>query len=393
MIEDGVISSLKNQAKNLSDQIINWRRLFHSMPELKMETPLTEQAIIKELEKLGVSEIRSGVGGHGVVAVIRGNACDETIAIRSDCDGLPIKEETSLPFRSTNGNMHACGHDAHVATALGAVKLIIDNKRYLNCNVKFIFQPYEEGDGGAKLMLADGVLENPKVDEIIAMHVNVDPCKDYVLGDVLISNKPTSAGIYAYEATFMGKQSHVCNSHTAINPVHCACTAVSEIAKISKLNSEVVNAVTIINGGVRNNVIPETCAISGSIRSFNDVLHKQTIDKVNSILEEVAKDFDCKLNVKTTIDLMPMKIDLGVYERFENVVNAMYPSRNAIQLKERDLIGEDFARFSHKVPAMHFFFHVKKRGESYPLHSPKFDIDDSVLYKASAILAGFTLLR
>ncbi len=387
------IDQLKAQAKDISQEIIEYRRQFHKIPELKMETPLTENAICQVLKKLGVDEIKSGVGGHGVVAIVCGKETGKTVAIRSDCDGLPIKEETSLSFKSTNGNMHACGHDAHVAITLGAVKLIVQNRDKIKGKIKFIFQPYEEGDGGAKLMLADGVLDNPKVDEIIGMHVHVTSSKDYLLGDVLISKEPTSAGIYAYEATFIGEQSHVCNSHTAINPIHCACTVVSEIAKISRQNKEVVNAVTVINGGTRNNIIPETCTISGSIRSFDKNLHNQTIDKVNAILSEVANNFNCKLQVKVVINLMPMKIDFDVYERFKKIVNIMYPERNAIELEKNDLIGEDFARFSNLVPATHFFFHVKPNGESYPLHHPKFDVDETILYKASAVLAGYALIK
>ena len=393
MDNNDLIFSIKNQAESFSQEIVNLRRQFHKIPELKMDTVLTEELIVKTLKDYGVDDIRQGVGGHGVVAVIRGDLAGKTIAIRSDCDGLPVTEETNLPFKSTNGNMHACGHDAHTAIALGAVKLILQNKHNLKGSVKFIFQPYEEGDGGAKLMIADGVLENPKIDEIIAMHVHVKPNDNYLLGDILISYKPTSAGIYAYQAIFKGEQSHVCNSLTAVNSIHAACTAVAEIAKISKQSPEVINAVTIINGGVRNNIIPEVCAISGSIRSFNDKLHKESISKVHSILNAVAKDLGCQVEIKATIDLSPMKIDKSVYERFKNVVNVMYPERNAVELEERDLIGEDFARFSNLVPSTHFFFHAKPNGEYYPLHSPKFDLNENVLYKASAVLVGFALLK
>ena len=385
------ISTLKSQAEQISEQIIGYRRLFHQIPELKMETILTEQNIVKILKDLGVTEVKQGVGGHGVIAIIRGTQGGKTIGVRADCDGLPIKEETDLPFKSTNGNMHACGHDVHTATALGAIQLIMQNKEHLKNDVKFIFQPYEEGGGGAKLMIEDGALQNPKVDEIIAMHVHVKPNENYMVGDVLVSSEPTSAGIYSYEATFEGKQAHVCESFTAINCVHAACTAVAEIAKISKLNKDIVNAVTLVNGGVRNNIIPKSCTISGSIRSFDANLHSGAIEQTNAILKECANRFGCTVEVNVQVDLVPMKIDQNVYNKFKNVVNKIYVERGAVEVVERDLIGEDFASFSKLVPATHFFLHAKPDGEYYPLHNPKFDVKEEVLHKASAVLAGFAL--
>ena len=386
------ISILKNQAEQISGQIIEYRRLFHKIPELKMETILTEQNIVKILKDLGVTEVKQGVGGHGVIAIIRGTQGKKTIGIRADCDGLPIKEETDLPFKSTNGNMHACGHDTHTAIALGAVKLLIQNKEHLKNDVKFIFQPYEEGGGGAKLMIEDGALQNPTLDEIIAMHVHVKPNESYMVGDVLVSSEPTSAGIYSYEAIFTGKQAHVCESFTAINCVHAACTAVAEIAKISKLNKDIVNAITLANGGVRNNIIPKSCTISGSIRSFDANLHNKAIEQTNAILQECASKFGCTVEVNVQVDLVPMKIDQNVYNKFKNVVNKIYVERGAVEVVERDLIGEDFASFSKLVPATHFFLHAKKDGEYYPLHNPKFDVKEEVLHKASAVLAGFALI-
>ena len=383
--------SIKSQAEQISEQIIGYRRLFHQIPELKMETILTEQNIVKILKDLGVTEIKQGVGGHGVIAIIRGTQGGKTIGVRADCDGLPIKEETNLEFKSTNGNMHACGHDVHTATALGAVQLIIQNKEHLKYDVKFIFQPYEEGGGGAKLMIEDGAMQNPAVDEIIAMHVHVKPNENYKVGDVLVSSEPTSAGIYSYEATFEGKQAHVCESFTAINCVHAACTAVAEIAKISKSNKDVVNAVTLVSGGVRNNIIPKSCTISGSIRSFDAKLHNDAIAKFNQIVNDSASKFGCTVSVKKVVDLVPMNINKTVYEKFKNIVNNMFSTRGAVEVVDKDLIGEDFATFSNLAPATHFFLHAKPQGEYYPLHNAKFDVDESVLHKASAVLAAFAL--
>ena len=147
------MQEIQKRAREIENEIITWRRELHAMPELKMETVKTESYIVTQLEKIGVDEIRSGIGGHGVSALIRGSLPGKCLGIRADCDGLPIREETGLPFASQNGNMHACGHDAHTAMGLGAAKLLAENRHRLKGTVKLIFQPYEEGDRGASLML------------------------------------------------------------------------------------------------------------------------------------------------------------------------------------------------------------------------------------------------
>ncbi len=309
------VVSVRKRGEEIKNDIITWRRVLHAMPELRMETPKTEAQIIQFLKEIGITDIRSGVGGHGICALLQGALPGKCLAIRADCDGLPVQEETGLPFASSNGNMHACGHDAHTAIALGAAKLLVENQRKLKGSVKFIFQPYEEGDGGASRMIEDGALENPKVDAIIALHNHCTPDEDYLPGDILTVNAPTSANIFAYEATFRGTQAHVCLSHTAVNAVHMACDAVARIAKIPP-EKEVVNAVTVICGGVRNNVIPETCTIAGSIRSFDTKLHSKARCQVMDILHTVAAAYGGEVEIVPTIDLMATEIDNDLYNRF-----------------------------------------------------------------------------
>lgn len=383
--------SLRKRGAEIRDDIIRWRRTIHAWPELKMDTPKTEAFIIKTLQEIGVEEIRSGVGGHGVCAVIRGELPGKCLAIRADCDGLPIKEETGLPFASQNGNMHACGHDAHTAMGLGAAKLLMEHRHHLRGTVKLIFQPYEEGDRGASLMMEDGVLENPHVDAIIALHNNCTPDDDYRLGDVLVIDEPTSANIYAYEATFHGPGSHVCLSRKTPSPVYMACDAVSQIAALAEPGPETVNAVTIIQGGARNNIVPDTCTIAGSIRAFDAGLHRIMRNQVGVILQQAARDRNGTVDVKTTIDLMGTEIDHDLYKRFCETVDAMYPEQPSRPLKSREMIGEDFARFANKVPALYFFLHTRPAGSCYPLHNPRFDVDEQVLDKGSVLFAAFSL--
>ena len=382
--------ALRRRAEEIQDDIIRYRRALHACPELQMQTPKTEALIIKFLEEIGVREIRSGVGGHGVCAVIRGALAGKCLAIRADCDGLPIKEETGLPFASENGNMHACGHDAHTAIALGAAKLLMENRHRLKGTVKLIFQPYEEGDGGARLMIEDGALKDPPVDAIVALHNHCTPDESYRPGDILVTSEPISANIFSYEATFLGEPSHICLSNKAKNPVYMACRAVSKIAAMDK-GSETVNAVSMIHGGVRNNIIPETCTVSGSIRAFDKVEHARIKAEVFAIINEAAASFGGRAEIKTTIDLMGTENDGALYKSLCRAVEKVYPERPALPLKERELIGEDFARFASLVPGFYFKLYTKPEGADFPLHHPKFDVNESVLYRGSAAFAALAL--
>lgn len=368
----------------IARDVIAWRRALHAMPELRMDTPKTEAYIADQLRLLGAEDIRTGVGGHGVTAWIRGALPGKTLAIRADCDGLPIREETGLPFASQNGNMHACGHDAHSAMLLGAAKLLLAHRHRLRGCVKLIFQPFEEGDGGAKAMLADGVLEG--VDAIIALHNHVTPDEDYLPGDILVTEGPSSANIFAYEATYRAPGGHVAHSRSIPNPVHMACNAVAQIAALPEPGPETVCAVTVVSGGTRNNILPTECTVAGSVRAFDPALQHILRRQVTDILESCGE-----VELKTTIDVMSTAIDRSLLCRFRAIADRLYPERGCRQLKKRDMIGEDFARYAAQVPGMFFFLHDRPEGACYPLHHPKFDVNEAVLHKGSALFAAFAL--
>ena len=162
--------NIVNEVKGIQEQIIAWRRELHQFPETGHDIPKTAAYISEKLDELGI-EYRANVGGHGIVALIKGEKDGKTIALRADMDALAVEEKTELSFASTNGNMHACGHDGHMAMLLGAAKIINSHKNEIEGNVKLIFQPAEEGPGGAKPMINDGALLNPKVDAAISIHV------------------------------------------------------------------------------------------------------------------------------------------------------------------------------------------------------------------------------
>ena len=382
---------LRTESEALQDKLVSYRRVLHEHPELKMECPWTEEKIVSYLKVIGAEEIRKGIGGHGVCCVIRGAYPGKCLGIRADCDGLPIREETGLPFASVNGNMHACGHDAHTAMALGAAELLIRHKQDLKGCVKVFFQPFEEGDGGASRMIADGVLENPHVDAVIGLHNGCNINAPYVSGDILVTPEPTSANIFAYKAVFHGTGAHVCWSHESINPVYMACEATLKIRDLLPPGSRSINAVTIIQGGVRNNIIPDTCTIEGSIRSFDRAEHLLLRDGAKKVVEEIAKKYGGSFDFITNIDLMNTVNDRAMFESFCTMANRMYPEQGCRLLDPVPMIGEDFARYTALIPGLYFMLCAKKKGAKYPHHNPKFDLDEAVFSKGSALFAGYAL--
>lgn len=387
---------VKAEAKKIEAEIIAMRRELHQCPELRMEMDQTEKLILSYLKKIGITEVRSGIGGKGIAAVIRGKSDSPCLGIRADCDGLPIKEETGLPFASKNGNMHACGHDAHTAMALGAAKILFEHRDELPYTVKFIFQPYEEGGGGAKPMIADGVLENPHVDAMIALHTGSVFGTAYAGGNVVSHPRFMTFNITAFRATFLGKGSHVSTPHLSKDPVFAACSAVTQIQQIVSRNrnpgSPSIAAVTMIHGGVRNNIIPEECTIEGSIRSLDPEEQKMLYRRLEEICRGTAMASGIDVKVEQVFNVPGTQIDRTMYDKFRAIAPKIVGEENVFELDEHTPTGEDFSFFSIERPSL-YFFHCSKYAdrENYPHHHPKFDIDESHLWSGTALFVQFAL--
>ena len=383
---------LLQEATRMADDLIIWRRHIHQNPELRMDTPKTEVYICEVLRQIGMEEIRSGIGGHGVAAVIHGAKPGKCLGIRVDCDALPIVEDTGLPFASKNGAMHACGHDAHTAAGLGAAKLLWGHRDALTGSVKLIFQPYEEGDGGAKAMIADGVMENPHVDAMIGFHTGCIMGDQYDNGDIVFTDQPDSANIYAFRATFRGESAHVCSPQRGVDAIFMACSAVMNLQEIMNRerdpNETAILSVNTIHGGQRNNVVADSCTIEGTVRTFHNATHKYYVNRLQEICSSVAAMMRGSVTFETTIDVMATQIDRELYETFAAVAAGMGPVTRYSPVAPS---GEDFARFADLVPAMHFFVCSKPDGVCYPHHHPKFDINENTLPLSAALFAAFGL--
>jgi amidohydrolase len=388
--------NIRNEAEMLRDRIVGWRRALHQIPELQGDTVETEAMIAGTLREIGIEEVRTGVGGHGVTALIRGALPGKCLGIRADCDALPIREETGLPFASRNGCMHACGHDAHTAMALGAARLLSAKRGELRGSVKFIFQPYEEGGQGALSMIRDGVLRDPAVDALIALHIGNIMGTEYESGDVILTSAPSSANIYGFSAVFRGKGTHLASLDQGVSPLPMASRAVLLLEKMDReeraRGGHSAAAVTVVRGGVRNNIVPDECVIEGSIRSFDRGKHLEFIARYQEECRKIAEECGGTVRFETVTDVPCTENAPALYRRFREAAASVVSPEHLKTLGKAPLMGEDFAYFSEEVPSLYFYYCSKPAdGPCYPHHHAKFDISEADLPLGSALFAEFAL--
>lgn len=388
--------NVKQAAMDLQDQVTAWRRELHQCPELKLETIETEKIILRALKEIGIEEVRSGIGGHGVAAIIRGSQPGKCLGIRADCDGLPMTEETGLPFASKNGNMHACGHDAHTAMALGVAKLLHENRDKLKGVVKMVFQPGEEGGGGAEAMIEDGVLQNPTVDAMISHHSGTSRFEEVGPAQVGWTYDPSSFYITGFRAVFHGKSAHVAEPHLAIDPVIMGCYAVTQMQAIlsrEKMPCKPgICAVTVFKAGEKNNIIPDSCYIEGSIRSNNKDDQAYYIRRTREIFESVASSMQGSVDFDLPHILDATENDPEMVRKFVKTAGKALGEENVIEVKIPIPGGEDFCEFSKAVPSV-YYYHGGNFGDDrdFPQHNPKFDINENTLWSGVAALSQFAL--
>ncbi|MDD2454277.1 MAG: amidohydrolase [Synergistales bacterium] len=390
------MKDILEEAGSMSEEITAWRRHLHEIPELGLETPKTAAFIVQELKKMGVGNIREKIGGWGVAAVIEGALPGKVLAIRADCDALPIKEETGLPFASKSGLMHACGHDAHTAMALGAAKLLLANRDKLAGTVKFIFQPAEENVQGAKAMIDDGVMENPAVDAVIGLHTG---ClwKEIGPGEIGVRFGSLMAAVDRFIITFKGKGGHGATPHLTVDPVTMTSTAVLELQTIlsrelSPLDPAVLT-IGRIEGGRAFNIIAESCTIEGTVRTLSPETRAFVEERIRAIASRVAEGMRGEAEVKYESGPPALINDRDFTKKFQEFAAELAGADKVKEISEPTMGGEDVAFFLEKVPGT-FFVHGScnpEKGQVYPHHNPKFDIDEDTLPLGSALFAGFAL--
>ncbi len=376
-------------AESLFKYTQDLRRDFHAHPELGFHEIRTSGIVARELTSLGL-DVQTGVGGTGVVAQLKGPKPGKVVLARADMDALPIQEETGAIYTSKNaGIMHACGHDAHTAILLTVAKLLTAQREHLYGTVKFMFQPAEEGMGGAEKMIEAGVLQKPKVDVALALHVwNEKP-----LGWIGITSGPVMASAEIFKIKIHGKGGHGALPHLAVDPLLAAAQIISALQgivsrNISPLQTAVVSVCTI-HGGDAFNVIPAEVEMTGTIRTFETDVRRLVLEKFERIVHSVAEGMGCQVDVQVDKLTLAAINHPAVTARVQDVARNLFNTYE-IETNFRTMGSEDFSYIQEKVPGCFFFIGSAnhEKGLDAGHHHPKFDIDEAVLPQGAAFMAA-----
>ena len=383
-------------AARLMPKVIEWRRHLHRYPELGNREVKTAKYVEDHLRRLGI-EVRTGVAKTGVVGILKGAQPGPVIGLRADMDGLPVTERNSLPFASKEtaeyngqkvGVMHACGHDTHVAMLMGTAELLAGMKDKVKGTVVFIFQPAEEGppageEGGAALMVKEGVMDNPKIDAIFGIHIN----SQTPIGQIKYKPGPIMAASDWFSIKIKGRQTHGAYPWAGVDPVAVATQIYTGLQMIVARQSNLPKAPVVItvgrfNAGIRENIIPEEATMAGTIRTLDAEMQRDVHARIRQTAKSIAESMGASVEVSITT-MAPLTYNTPA------LVEKMVPSLYKAAGKENVTLGEwvtgaeDFSEFGTKAPA--FYFNVggmppdKNASTAAPHHTPDFFIDDSRL--------------
>ena len=378
-----------SEAQGLFKYTRSHRRDFHAHPELAFHEFRTAGIVAQELNSLGL-EVNTGFGETGVVALLESGRPGPVVLVRADMDALPVEEETGATYASqTPGVMHACGHDAHTAILLTVARLLHHHRQELAGTVKFVFQPAEEGLGGAEKMIQQGVLENPKVDMALALHVwNEQP-----VGWIGIADGPAMAGAEIFRIKVTGKGGHGAAPHQVVDPLLASAQIVTALQSIVSRNvaplQTAVVSVCTIHGGETFNVIPPSVEMTGTIRTFEAEVRQTVIERFENIVTQVAGGMGCSAEIDLR-QLTPATINQPESAaRLQKVARQLLPDSKVDRANYITMGSEDFAFILEKVPGCFVFVGSanKEKGLDGGHHSPTFDIDESILPQAAGLMA------
>lgn len=383
------------EAKSLFSYTQALRRDFHIHPELGFREVRTGGIVAKELEALGL-EVTKGVGKTGVVGLLEGSKPGPTILLRFDMDALPITEETGAEYSSTNpGVMHACGHDGHTAIGLTVAKILNEHKNELKGNIKFCFQPSEEGTngediGGALMMMRDGVLESPKVEKTLSLHL----WNDKPLGWIHVAQGPVMAGAELFIIKLTGKGGHGAAPDTTIDPVVCAAQIITALQTVVARNVEplkpAVISVTSVHTGTAFNVIPQTAELTGTIRSFDDHVRKLVLERFEKIVRGIASSMDCEVEIIIKQVTAPVINNEEVAASVLDTAKNLFPEIEISNNPYLTMGAEDMGYMQEKADGCYFFIGSAndEKNLNYGHHHPKFDFDEQALINGVALMTS-----
>jgi amidohydrolase len=376
------------QAQTLAEEMSARRRDFHRHPELGFQEFRTSEIVARELNQLGF-EVRTGVGKTGVVGLLEGDKPGPTVLMRFDMDALPIHEANATDYVSeTPGVMHACGHDGHTAMGLAVAKMLMPLRADMAGTLKFVFQPAEEGLGGAEAMVKDGVLSDPRPDRSLSMHV----WNDFPLGWIAATTGACMAASERFVITLQGKGGHGASPYLAKDPVAAAAQIVTALQSIVARNvnaqESAVVSVTAINAGDAFNVIPDTAVLRGTIRTFNPAVRDLILRRVPEIVEGIARAMECPATLELRSVTAAVTNDAAMAAEVRSLAESM-PGVTKVLDDSRTMGSEDMALMMDDIPGCYFFVGSAnaERDLNYPHHHPRFDIDERVLVQGAALMA------
>ncbi len=383
------------QAEELFPYTQALRRDFHMHPELGYQEIRTSGIVAKELEALGL-EVTKGIGKTGVVGYLEGTKPGPTILLRFDMDALPITEDTGATYTSENpGVMHACGHDGHTAIGLTVAKILNQHKNDLAGSIKFCFQPSEEGFNGAEMggnlmMIRDGVLEGPKVEKTLSLHL----WNDKPLGWINVAQGPVMAGAELFNIKLTGKGGHGAAPDTTIDPVVAAAHIITALQAITSRNvpplQAAVISVTAINAGNTFNVIPQTANLLGTIRTFDLDVRKLVLERFEQTAKGVGEAMGCQVEVEIKRVTPAVINNDNVTSSVLNTAQNLFPEAQIDSQNFLTMGAEDMGFMQEKVEGCYFFIGSANHEKhlDYNHHHPKFDFDEQALIKGTALMAA-----
>ena len=401
-------AKLEQQAKEMEAQVIQWRRHFHQFPELSNRETKTGAYIAEHLKKLGI-EVQYPVAKTGVVGLLKGAKPGPVIALRADIDALPVTERNSLPFASKEkttfngqetGIMHACGHDTHTAILMAVAEILSKNKSDLKGTIKFIFQPAEEGapageEGGAYLMVKEGVLENPKVDVIFGMHIqSISP-----LGRITYRPAGLMAASDWFSIKVKGRQAHGSAPWMGIDPIVVSAQIINGLQTIVSRQTELTKEAAVITvgriqSGIRENIIPEEAIMAGTIRTLDESMQNQIHEKIRLTATKIAESAGATAEVTIEKKTPVTYNDIALTEKMIPSLNKAAGTENVIRINA--VTGaEDFAFYQKKVPGFFFFVGAMPPDQDPTKvpshHTPDFMIDERGMLTGLRAMLNLTM--
>ncbi|PPS43328.1 M20 family metallopeptidase [Chroococcidiopsis sp. TS-821] len=382
------LSRIRSDIQALQPQLVAWRRKLHQRPELGFQEHLTAEFVAEKLQEWGI-EHQTGIAKTGIVATIRGQRSEvrqkekETVlAIRADMDALPIQEENDVPYRSQHdGVMHACGHDGHTAIALGTAYYLSQHLDTFSGTVKIIFQPAEEGPGGAKPMIEAGVLKNPDVDAIVGLHL----WNNLPLGTVGVRSGALMAAVEKFHCTILGKGGHGAMPHQTIDSVVVAAQIVNALQTIVARNVDPIESAVVtvgeLHAGTALNVIADTARMSGTVRYFNPKLEGYFAQRIEQVIAGICQSHGAKYELNYSHLYPPVINDPGMAEFVRSQAVRVVETPLGIVPECQTMGGEDMSFFLQQVPGCYFFLGAANLSKNlaYPHHHPRFDFDETAL--------------